>query len=186
MEQSQNLELVRDRASTFATKFNHKQIAPSHFLLAIIKTPECQACQLLIASKVPISKLGEIIVGKRFNQEEAGTPTGIPTAASKACFTQASEIAMQSGTSQLRTEHLLIGLLADPTLSCAPIRIVHPALAVPMRVSAARRHHSPLVSREPSYSANPLALRHLIPICAPCQSAWHSSGITALVPLIEI
>jgi len=117
MEQSQNLELVRDRASTFATKFNHKQIAPSHFLLAIIKTPECQACQLLIASKVPISKLGEIIVGKRFNQEEAGTPTGIPTAASKACFTQASEIAMQSGTSQLRTEHLLIGLLADPTLS---------------------------------------------------------------------
>jgi ATP-dependent Clp protease ATP-binding subunit ClpC len=117
MEQSQNFDIVRDRASAFATKFGHKQIAPSHFLLAIIKTPECQAYQLMVASKVPVEKLGEIIVGKRFNQEEAGTPTGIPTAASKTCFTQASEIAMQSGGSQLRTEHLLIGLLADPTLS---------------------------------------------------------------------
>ena len=117
MEPSQNLDLVRDRASAFATKFQHKQIAPSHFLLAIIKTPECQAYQLMVASKVPVEKLGEVIVGKRFNQEEAGTPTGIPTAASKMCFTQASEIAVQSGSFQLRTEHLLIGLLADPTLS---------------------------------------------------------------------
>jgi hypothetical protein len=41
--------------------------------------------------------------------------------------------------------------------------------------------HSPLVNREPSYPANPLALRHLLPMRAPRQSAWHSSGMPTLV-----
>jgi ATP-dependent Clp protease ATP-binding subunit ClpC len=117
MQESHNLTVVRERASTFAAQFKHKQVAPSHLLLATIKTPESQACQLLLDSKVPIEKVEKIIVAKRFNQEEPGEPTGIPTAAAKTCFTQASDIAMQSGNSLVRTEHLLIGLLSDSTLA---------------------------------------------------------------------
>ena len=116
MQESQNLTAVREKAIELAAKYKHRQVAPSHYLLAILKTPGCQAYQLLVESKVPVDRVEKIILAKRFNREEAGDPSNIPTADSKTCFTQASEIAMQSGSSMIRSEHLLIGLLMNPTL----------------------------------------------------------------------
>ena len=126
METSQNLDIVREKAEGYAAQCKHEQIAPSHYLLAILQTAECNAYKMLEGAKAPLPKIIELIVGKRFNQECSGTPTNIPNAEAKACITQASDIAMQCGGHSLRTEHLLIGLLTDATLCkevFAPLRI---------------------------------------------------------------
>jgi ATP-dependent Clp protease ATP-binding subunit ClpC len=126
MEFSKNAETVQQRAAAYAAQFKHEQIAPSHLLVAILKTPECQAYQFLLAAKVPIPKVLDFLVGKRFNQEPVGTSSGIPNSAAKNCFARAGDIALQSGSTMLRTEHLLIGVLSDETLGrevLAPIGI---------------------------------------------------------------
>ena len=115
-QNSQNLDTILQKAVAEASKNNHRQVAPSHLLLAILQTPESQAYIILDSFKVPVAELNNIIVNKRFNQEEQGPPSGIFTAAARICLNQARDVAGQTGNGWIRSEHLLLGLLTDTTL----------------------------------------------------------------------
>lgn len=115
-QNSQNLDTILQKAVAEASKNNHRQVAPSHLLLAILQTTESQAYIILDSFKVPVAEVHNIIVNKRFNQEEQGPPSGIFTAAAKICLNHARDVAGQTGNGWIRSEHLLLGLLTDTTL----------------------------------------------------------------------
>ncbi len=116
-QHSKNLETVFSRAQEFARQLQHKQVSPNHLLLAMLKTPECQACQVLETLNVPINRIIDYITHTRFINEPFGTPSNTLNSRAKTCLAQATQIAHQTGSSMVRTEHLLIGLLADSALS---------------------------------------------------------------------
>lgn len=116
-QHSKNLETVFSSAKEFARQLQHKQVSPNHLLLAILKTPECQAYQVLETLSVPISRIIDHITHTRFINEPYGAPSDTLNSRTKTCLAQATQIAHQTGSSMVRTEHLLIGLLADSTLS---------------------------------------------------------------------
>jgi len=114
---SKNLETAFSRAQEFAQQLQHKQVSPNHLLLAILKTPECQAYQVLETFNVPINRIVDHLTHTRFMTEPYGTPSGTLNSRAKTCLAQGTQIAQQTGSSMVRTEHMLIGLLADSTLS---------------------------------------------------------------------
>jgi ATP-dependent Clp protease ATP-binding subunit ClpC len=116
-QHSKNLETVFSRAQEFARQLQHKQVSPNHLLLAMLKTPECQACQVLETLNIPINRIIDYITHTRFINEPYGTPSNTLNSRAKTCLAQATQIAHQTGSSMVRTEHLLIGLLADSALS---------------------------------------------------------------------
>lgn len=126
MQSSQNLELVLNRAKEFAQQLQHTHVSPLHLLLALLKTPECQGFKHLENQQAPLQKLSDYISHNRLNHEPYGTPTGHFNSRSKFVLSQSAQIARQMGSSYTRTEHLLLGLLTDQTLT----RDVYPAVGI--------------------------------------------------------
>ncbi len=126
MQYSQNLEAVLARAKDFAQQLQHTAVSPLHLLLAILKTPECQAYKHLENQRAPIQKLTDYITHNRLNHEPYGAPTGNFNTGSKFILSQSGRISQQMGSGFTRTEHLLLALLTDPTLA----REVYPAAGI--------------------------------------------------------
>jgi len=126
MQYSQNMETVLARAKEFAQQLQHTAISPLHLLLALLKTPECQAFKHLENQQAPIQKLTDYITHNRLNHEPYGTPTGSLNTKSKFILNQSGQISQQMGSSYTRTEHLLLALLTDQGLA----RDVYPVVGI--------------------------------------------------------
>jgi len=106
------LALAQDEA----IRFNHNYIGPEHLLLALIREGEGVAARVLSGLGIPLSKVrGEVerIIGRG---ESTTSPSEITlTPRTKKVIELAIDESQKLGHHDVRTEHLLLGLIRDET-----------------------------------------------------------------------
>jgi ATP-dependent Clp protease ATP-binding subunit ClpA len=114
------LALAQDEAM----RFNHNYLGPEHLLLGLVREGEGVAARVIAGLGIPLSKLrGEVerIIGRG---ESTSTPSEITiTPRTKKVIDFAIDESDKLGHHDVRTEHLLLGLIRDDTsMACAILK----------------------------------------------------------------
>jgi ATP-dependent Clp protease ATP-binding subunit ClpA len=112
------LALAQDEA----IRFNHNYIGPEHLLLGLIREGEGVAARVLNGMGIPLSRVrGEVerIIGRG---ESTSSPSEITlTPRAKRVIDLAIDESAKLGHHDVRTEHLLLGLIRDDTSNACEI-----------------------------------------------------------------
>ena len=109
---NEDSNIVLNNAIKAAEEFGHNYIGSEHFLLGILRTPECESCEILNDNDVTdtkVEKLFKINIGQ--NTKTKLNPDNL-TERAKNILTRALEIAAKTGFNEVTDLHLLLALLS--------------------------------------------------------------------------
>ncbi len=130
---SRNLQVVLARTREVAANMGTSYIGSEHIVYAMLATPECTACKVLQASRVPEDGYRRYLI----NSADHNSSIVGYTPRTKHMFERALELAVEYGGDDALagTEHLLHAVMESP--ECLAMRILR-ALGVSMSVLASR------------------------------------------------
>ena len=115
-------EEVLNNASKAAFELRHNSIGSEHILIGLIRTPNCQAGEVLLSNGVDESRILDIVnqVINRNNNVGIVEP-GEYTPRALKILNVASKEAIRYGARLVGTEHILIGIIKEPESVAARI-----------------------------------------------------------------
>jgi len=113
---------VLAHARTEAIEFGHDYVAPEHMLLRMLRVEECRGTQLLANLGLHEDEVRAEAAGVLEPGQARVGPGGLPyTTRAKKVLELAMSVSRDLGDRHIGTEHLLLGILRDPTGRAAHI-----------------------------------------------------------------